>query len=165
MNTLTLFLMFAIPLSAIDLSTRRLPHWLTLPAVAAGIFLSWRLHGTLKESLLGALVAFGIMGCLVYFFPGKLGGGDVVWSTAIGAFVGVRGLPPVMIVASLFGMVVLSVMSMAGMSRKKFSGKTWRTYPLPFGPFLSAGGIAVLVIQMNLCSLSFCRHFFDTIRP
>lgn len=165
MNPLIVFLVFAIPLSVIDLLTRRLPHWLTLPAAVAGILLAWQSNGSLKSSLLGALVAFAVMGCLVYFFPGKLGGGDVVWSTAIGTFVGIRGLPPVMIVASLFGIVVLAVLSLVGMSRKKFSGKTWRTYPLPFGPFLSTGGIVVLVIQMNLCPLFVCRHVFDTIRP
>lgn len=162
MNPLAVFLVFALPLSAIDLLTRRLPHWLTIPAAAAGILLAWQSHGFLKDSLLGGLVAFAVMGCLVYSFPGKLGGGDVVWSAAIGTFVGVRGLPPVMIVASLFGMIVLGILFLSGMSRKNFSGKT---YPLPFGPFLSAGGIAVLVIQMNLCPLSFCRSVFETIRP
>ena len=72
----------------LDLRGRRIPNWLTLPAVVAGIGINtWQSGWTgLKASLLGLLLAFAVYGGL--FALRAMGGGDVKLMAAVGAFAG-----------------------------------------------------------------------------
>ena len=71
-----------------DLLTRRIPNWLTFPAVAAGVLAQAWVHGWhgALDGLLGASLGFAI------FFPmfatGYMGAGDVKLQMAVGAWLG-----------------------------------------------------------------------------
>lgn len=86
-----------------DLVTRRVPNWLTFPAMAAGIVAQGWLIGLpgLLDGALGVLLGFGI------FFPvyalGYMGAGDVKLMMAVGAFAGWQFCLRAAIAAVVFG--------------------------------------------------------------
>ena len=75
-----------------DLRSRRIPNWLVLPFLLAGLALSTWMHGWqgLGQSLGGALLGLVIYGVL--FWMGGMGAGDVKLCAAIGAWVGPQQL-------------------------------------------------------------------------
>ena len=118
-------------LSAIDLSTFRLPHRLTLPLAATGILFSFFPGNgiTPLRSVLGFLTGIVLLGFLSWFRNGSLGFGDAVFSGAIGTYVGVFGLG----IALFFGS------GLAVFVRRGRSG------PGAFGPYLAFGGLCSLI--------------------
>lgn len=103
-----------LALTFIDVDTWTLPHVITLPLLGAGILLS-ALHathaGSLPASLAGA--AAGWLGFAAVAFLGErilrkeaLGFGDVWLLSAVGAWLGLPSLLPVVLLASLQGTVV-----------------------------------------------------------
>lgn len=89
-----------------DLRSRRIPNWLVLPFLAAGIVVSVWLHGWhgLGESLEGfalGAVLFGVLAAL-----GGMGMGDVKLCAAIGAWVGPSQLFLALVVTGLAGGVM-----------------------------------------------------------
>ena len=71
-----------------DLLRRRIPNWLTVPALAVGVAANTFLGGWsgLKTSLLGALVGLGLL--LPFVLLRSLGAGDWKLAGALGAFTG-----------------------------------------------------------------------------
>jgi prepilin peptidase CpaA len=71
-----------------DWRTRRIPNWLTVPALVVGILVNAFAGGMagLKTSLLGAGLALGVL--LPFVFLRSLGAGDWKLAGALGAFVG-----------------------------------------------------------------------------
>lgn len=74
----------------IDVSTRRVPNWLTIPGICMGVCINGYLSGAegVKSSLLGVFTGF-----LLLFFAyllGGMGAGDVKLLSAVGSFVGPR---------------------------------------------------------------------------
>lgn len=86
-----------------DLRWRRIPNWLTGPALAAALLLAFVSGGarTLLDSSLAGLLAWAIFAAM--FFMGGMGGGDVKLMTAVAAFVGVANLPLLLISTALVG--------------------------------------------------------------
>lgn len=86
-----------------DLRTCRIPNWLVLPFLAAGIVVSSWTHGWhgLGQSLMGIATGGLILG--LFYFMGGMGMGDVKLCAAIGAWIGPGQL-----------LVALAVMGMAG---------------------------------------------------
>jgi prepilin peptidase CpaA len=86
-----------------DLRTRRLPNFLTFPAMAAGLAYHGVVYG--PGGLLGSLAGLGLG--LLLFFPffalGGLGAGDVKLLGALGAWLGARTVLYVAFYASLAG--------------------------------------------------------------
>lgn len=80
-----------------DLRTRRIPNWLTVPAFALGIVANTILNGRagLKDSLLGALLGFGLL--LPFYLLRSMGAGDLKFVVALGAFTGPGRLVDVLI--------------------------------------------------------------------
>lgn len=108
-----LFFTFALTLVAAytDLRDRRIPNWLTIPGIFAGIALNSYLrgwHGT-KTSLEGAGLALLVMLPLVLLRA--LGAGDWKLMGAIGAFVGPI-LFPFILVGSIFVAGAMAVVQM-----------------------------------------------------
>jgi prepilin peptidase CpaA len=71
-----------------DLLRRRIPNWLTVPALAVGVAANTFFGGWsgLKTSLLGALVGLGLL--LPFVLLRSLGAGDWKLAGALGAFTG-----------------------------------------------------------------------------
>src|SRR5262244_1982637 len=81
-----------------DLRSRRIPNWLTLPALPIGI-LAQALYGDgLWQGLLGAV--------------GAGGAGDVKLFTVVGSFVGIRNLVVVFVLVALIGGIAAVVVSL-----------------------------------------------------
>lgn len=91
--------------AAFDVRERRIPNWLTVGGLAAGLVLGgvggW---AGLGSSAAGAAVAFAL--ALPLFLLGALGGGDVKLLAAVGALVGLDELPTALLVTALVGGVL-----------------------------------------------------------
>ena len=74
--------------AATDLRSRRIPNWLTLSGVCAGLIVNGVLAGMqgLKTSLMGLAVAFGTY--FLFYALRAMGAGDVKLMAAVGAIVG-----------------------------------------------------------------------------
>ena len=133
-----------VALSLIDLATLRLPDALTLPLIAAGIGFaalfkwdgaSW---GDLRWRIAAAALGYGLLFGVAWFYHrwrGRhgLGLGDAKLLAAAGAWLGLEGLAPTLLVASLSGLAAALISHAAG---RPITAVT----RVPFGPFL-AGAI------------------------
>lgn len=96
---------------AFDLQWRRIPNWLTGPAVVVGITLhtvTMQLTG-LVFSLEGAALGFGLF--VILYVCGWMGAGDVKLYAAVGSFLGpaqtISAAMSIAIVGGLLALVVL----------------------------------------------------------
>jgi leader peptidase (prepilin peptidase) / N-methyltransferase len=133
-----------IAAACIDLDTFFLPDNITLPLVWAGL-LAHLLHlipeVTLAEAVLGAVAGYLALWAVFWLFKfatGKegMGYGDFKLLAAIGAWLGWKALPLVILLSSLVGAVVgigLIILRRQG-----------RDMPIPFGPYLVAAGLIAL---------------------
>jgi prepilin peptidase CpaA len=92
----------------IDLRSRRIPNWLTVPGLLLGIAANTVLTGWtgLKTSLLGAAVGLALL--LPFVLLRSLGAGDWKLAGALGAFTG-PGLLVDLLLASVFVAGVMAV--------------------------------------------------------
>jgi len=86
-----------------DIRSRRIPNWLVVPFLLAGIVTSTVLHGWsgLEKSLFGILLAAVLLGIL--HFLGGMGMGDVKLCAAIGAWVGPGQLTLALVMMGIAG--------------------------------------------------------------
>lgn len=129
-------------LALIDAEHGRLPDVLTLPLVVAGlgaaIFLPLRgLAGPLASGL-GAVVGFTLFASVARLYRAwrgrvGLGGGDAKLLAALGAWLGLEGLAPVILVAAL---LALGFALSSGLRRVEDA--------LAFGPWLALAGGGLL---------------------
>jgi leader peptidase (prepilin peptidase)/N-methyltransferase len=125
-------------LSAIDLRDYRLPDVLTLPLVGAGIASSWWLGlASPWWAIASAAIGFALLTGVAMLYSrvrGRdgLGLGDAKLFAASGAWLGLEGLPAVLLVACGAAIVALLVMAW----RSQALSATTR---IPFGPFLAFG--------------------------
>ena len=75
-----------------DWRSRRIPNWLTVPALAVGIMLGAVLGGWagVRDSLLGA--GLGLLVLLPFVFANFVGMGDLKFMIALGALLGPENL-------------------------------------------------------------------------
>ena len=92
-----------------DLRSRRIPNWLTVPALLLGLAVNVALNGLagLKTSLLGA--ALGLVLLLPFVLLRALGAGDWKLAGALGSFVG----PSLLVDLLLASVFVAGVMAFA----------------------------------------------------
>lgn len=97
-------------IAAVDFRTYRIPDWLSLPLIAAGLgWAAWSGQPT-SAHLAGALVGYASLAAFgaVYFRRfGRdgLGLGDAKLFSAAGAWLGWQALPLVLLIASIGGLV------------------------------------------------------------
>jgi prepilin peptidase CpaA len=105
-----------------DWRSRRIPNWLTVPALILGIGANTLADGWTgaKESLLGAGLGLGLL--LPFVLLRSLGGGDWKLVGALGAFLG----PPRLIVVLLATILVAGAMAVALIISKRRVGQTLR---------------------------------------
>jgi leader peptidase (prepilin peptidase)/N-methyltransferase len=129
---------FLIALSGIDLRTQLLPDQLTLPLLWLGLIASIdALYLPSKPALVGAIVGYLSLWSVWWVFKqltGKegMGHGDFKLLAALGAWVGLQGIVPTILLSSLVGAIVGSIWLAA-------KGRD-RATPIPFGPYLAVAG-------------------------
>jgi len=129
---------FLIALSGIDLRTRLLPDQLTLPLMWLGLVASLdNLYMPAKPALLGAVAGYVLLWSVWWLFKqltGKegMGHGDFKLLAALGAWCGLKGIIPIILISSVLGAVIGSIWLFA-------RGRD-RATPIPFGPYLAIAG-------------------------
>jgi leader peptidase (prepilin peptidase)/N-methyltransferase len=131
-----------VALAFIDLDTFYLPDDITLPLLWAGLALN--LQGTfttIDSAVIGAIAGYLALWLVFWAFKlatGKegMGYGDFKLLAAIGAWLGWKMLPLVILLSSFVGAIVgilLIVLARRG-----------RNVPIPFGPYLAVAGVIAL---------------------
>ncbi|MFT4433764.1 prepilin peptidase [Caballeronia sp. 15715] len=138
--------------SLIDFDTRYLPDTLTLPLLWAGLIVN--LGDTafvpLHEAVIGAIAGYLFLWCVYWLFRlvrgvEGMGYGDFKLLGALGAWLGWQALPQVVLVSAVAGAVF--GLAATGIGKMRFEE------PLPFGPFLAAGGVITLFFGTPLYAL------------
>ena len=137
------FVAVLVALAAIDWDTTLLPDDLTLPLLWAGLAaaaLGWT-GVPLPQAVWGAVAGYLSLWSVWWLFKqltGKegMGHGDFKLLAALGAWLGVSMVLPIVLGASVIGAAVGIAMKAGGQLRE---GRY-----VPFGPFLAGGGLAVL---------------------
>jgi leader peptidase (prepilin peptidase) / N-methyltransferase len=127
-----------IAITGIDLAHQIIPDALTVPGIAVGFLIS-TLPGQVgwRDSLIGIAVGGGLFLVIIVASGGGMGGGDMKLAAMLGAFLGWK-----VTLVSLFLAVLLGGALACGLL---VSGRLRRKDPIPFGPFLAAGGVVGLL--------------------
>jgi leader peptidase (prepilin peptidase)/N-methyltransferase len=131
-----------VALTFIDLDTFFLPDNITLPLLWAGLLLNTAgVFTDLRSAIFGAVAGYLALWSVYWIFKlvtGKegMGYGDFKLLAAIGAWLGWKMLPLVILLSSLVGAVV-------GICLIAFARHA-RNVPIPFGPYLAAAGLIAL---------------------
>ena len=136
------FVAVLVALAGIDWDTTLLPDNLTLPLLWGGLLasaLGWTIP--LSASVWGAIAGYASLWSVYWLFKlatGKegMGYGDFKLLAALGAWLGVSMVLPVILASSIIGAAVGIVMKLNASLRE---GRY-----VPFGPFLAGAGLAVL---------------------
>ena len=137
-----LFAWAMIALTFIDLDTFFLPDSITLPLLWIGLVLN--LGGVftdIRSAVIGAAAGYLVLWIVFWAFKlltGKegMGYGDFKLLAAIGAWLGWKMLPLVILLSSFVGAAV-------GIALIVFA-RRGRNVPIPFGPYLAAAGLIAL---------------------
>ena len=129
---------FLVALAGIDLRTQLLPDQLTLPLLWLGLVAAHeQLYVTPKLAIQGAIVGYLSLWSVWWLYKqitGKegMGHGDFKLLAAIGAWTGLKGILPTILVSSIVGAIIGSIWLVA-------KGRD-RATPIPFGPYLAVAG-------------------------
>ncbi len=146
---------YLVALSGIDLRTRLLPDQLTLPLMWLGLIGSLdNLYMSAKPAVLGAIAGFTSLWLVNATFkqyqvvikrvkdPEEgMGRGDFKLLAALGAWVGLNGVLPIIMISSVVGAVIGSLWLLI-MGRD-------RGTRIPFGPYLAIAGWIVFMWGPN----------------
>ena len=133
------FVWSMIALAFIDLDTFYLPDDITLPLVWLGLLVNMAdLFVDLQSAVVGAVAGYLVLWLVFWGYKlatGKdgMGYGDFKLLAAIGAWLGWKMLPVVILLSSFVGAVI-------GVSMIVFA-RHGRNVPIPFGPYLVMGGL------------------------
>jgi leader peptidase (prepilin peptidase) / N-methyltransferase len=131
-----------VALAFIDLDTFYLPDDLTLPLLWTGLLFNLAGGFTdLPSAVIGAAAGYLTLWLVFWTFKfatGKegMGYGDFKLLAAIGAWLGWKILPLVILLSSLVGALVGIVLIV--------SARRGRNVPIPFGPYLAVAGLVAL---------------------
>ncbi|MDR1648145.1 MAG: A24 family peptidase [Zoogloeaceae bacterium] len=142
-------------LALIDFDTQLLPDQITLPLLWLGLL--FNLAGgfvPLSSAVLGAVAGYLFLWSVYWLFrlaTGKegMGFGDFKLLAALGAWLGWKLLPLIILISSVLG-------ALTGMALIFFA-RRGREVPMPFGPFLAGAGLIALFFgaEMNRAWLGF----------
>jgi len=132
-----------IALTVIDIDTQLLPDSITLPMLWLGLLLN--IGGTftsLPSAVIGAAAGYLSLWSVYWIFKlttGKegMGFGDFKLLAAIGAWLGWKLLPLVILLSSFVGAVIGILLIVIR--------KHGRNVPIPFGPYLAAAGLIAML--------------------
>jgi len=147
------FLWTLIALTFIDFDTQLLPDDLTLPLLWGGLLANvWGLFVPLREAVIGAIAGYLVLWSIYWLFKlirGKegMGYGDFKLLAALGAWLGWKTLPLIVLGSSVVGAVI-------GLSLVAFKGRD-HNVPLAFGPYLAIAGMIALFYGQPIVRLYF----------
>ena len=126
-----------VALTAIDLERQIIPDVISLPGILAGVLANLATgRVSLRESIFGIVVGGGVFLVIILASGGGMGGGDMKLGAMLGAFLGWKVvLLSVFVAVALGGALAVALIA---------TGLRGRKDPIPFGPFLAAGGAAGL---------------------
>jgi leader peptidase (prepilin peptidase)/N-methyltransferase len=140
-----------IALAVIDADTQLLPDNLTLPLLWGGLVANlFGLFVPLADAVIGAIAGYLVLWSVYWLFKlirGKegMGYGDFKLLAALGAWLGWKMLPVIILLASVAGAVI-------GVLLIVFQGRD-KAKPLPFGPYLAIAGALALFAGQRLVSI------------
>lgn len=132
-----LFLSMLIAITGIDLQHQIIPDVISLPGIVAGFVAnvaSARVPWI--DSALGIVVGGGAFLVIILASGGGMGGGDMKLGAMLGAFLGWKVVLLAIFVAVVLGGALAVALIALGLRGRKD--------PIPFGPFLAAGGAVSL---------------------
>jgi leader peptidase (prepilin peptidase)/N-methyltransferase len=144
-KTIFLFLFTAalIAIAFIDLQHKIIPDVISLPGILIGLAFSFFPSAGISplDALIGVLGGGGflfLVGMVFEKLTGRegMGGGDVKLLAMIGAWMGWKALPFIILISSLTGAVIGGVSLV--IARQGVSSR------IPFGPFLALGALGFL---------------------
>ncbi len=132
-----------VAMALIDYETTLLPDSLTLPLIGLGLLgatAGWT-QVPLEEAVIGAMLGYFSLWLLDFLYRRLrsvqgMAEGDFQMLAGLGALLGWKSLPSVVLLSSGVGAAV-------GISLVLFRGHR-RDVPIPFGPYLAGGGIAAM---------------------
>ena len=139
-----LFVWATIALAFIDQATGYLPDDLTIPLVWAGLLLNTAgTFAPLRDAVAGAAAGYVALWSIYWAYKlatGKdgMGYGDFKMTAAVGAFLGWKILPLVILLSSLVGLVFGVAQMLA--ARGRWDG----SFRFHFGPYIAIAGIVAL---------------------
>jgi leader peptidase (prepilin peptidase)/N-methyltransferase len=139
-----LFIWFTIALAFIDQETGLLPDSLTLPLVWIGLLVNLLdAFVPLADAVIGAVAGYLALWLVFHGYKlatGKegMGYGDFKMNAAVGAFLGWKLLPLVILLSSLVGLVFGALQMFAA------RGKWDAGFRFHFGPYLAIAGIVAM---------------------
>jgi len=140
-----------IVVTFIDLKHKIIPDIISLPGIIlcfiSSFFVPW---ATPVDSIIGILAGGGVLWCFAagYKLLAKkdgMGGGDIKLLAMIGSFLGWKGVLLSLMIGSFAG-------SFVGIFLMLLKGRDLK-YAVPFGPFLSLGGLCSLLYGGELIRL------------
>jgi len=136
------FLWTLLALTFIDFDTQLLPDNLTLPLLWGGLVANlFQLFVPLREAVIGAVAGYLALWTIYWLFKlirGKegMGYGDFKLLAALGAWLGWKMLPLIVLLSSVVGAAI-------GIGLLVFKGRD-HNVPLAFGPYLAIAGAIAL---------------------
>lgn len=140
-----IFIFGLVTVSFIDIDHMILPDKFTLSGIAVGLAGAvLNPERSVMDSLLGVLMGGGFLWAVAYLYfvfrkREGMGGGDIKLLAWIGALLGWKAIPVVILVSSLLG----SVIGIALALRTKGGMK----YAIPFGPYLAGAALLYLLLD------------------
>ncbi len=153
-----LFVFVLLAIALIDADTFLVPDVLSLPLPLIGLGLAFAvgpLRGvTWQQSAAGALAGGGGLLAVQWLYAVAmrregLGTGDIKLMAGIGAFLGLKALPAVLLVAALQGLLFVAGWAVIGRGKltEERGLASIRHLAMPFGPFLALGAVQWLLLS------------------
>ena len=148
-----LFLWTLLALTFIDFDTQLLPDDLTLPLLWGGLLANlFGLFVPLREAVIGAIAGYLTLWTIYWLFKiirGKegMGYGDFKLLAALGAWLGWKMLPAIVLGSSVVGAFI-------GIGLVVLKGRD-HSVPLAFGPYLAIAGMIALFFGQSLVKIYF----------
>jgi len=134
----TLYTCFFIVIFFIDLEHRLVLNRVIYPGIVVALLVIPFTPGhSAKELLLGGLIGFALLFLIASIYPAGMGMGDVKLATFIGLVVGFPSVFVALLLSFVAGGLVGGGLLLTGLKGRKD--------PIPFAPFLAAGGMVAML--------------------
>jgi len=134
----TLYTCFFIVIFFIDLEHHLVLNRVILPAIVVALLaVPFTPNHDVVELLVGGALGFGLLFLIAFIYPAGMGMGDVKLATFIGLVVGFPAVFVALFISFVTGGLVGGSLLLTGLKGRKD--------PVPFAPFLVAGGMVAML--------------------